>query len=79
MYQSNYVVFDTETTGLDNKNDKIIELGAIKVIEGQVIATFTCLINHLIPASKYIPDINHITAEMVNMKGISPEAAFKAF
>ena len=33
----NYVVFDFETTGLDAKNgDEIIELGAVKIVAGQI-------------------------------------------
>lgn len=44
-YPKNYVVFDTETTGLDCKNDKIIELAAIKYINNQKVDEFSALIN----------------------------------
>ena len=32
----NYVAFDIETTGLNPKYDKIIEIGAVRVRDGEV-------------------------------------------
>lgn len=40
-----YVVMDIETTGLNPRTDKIIELGAAKVRNGEVIGTFSQYIN----------------------------------
>lgn len=40
-----YVVMDIETTGLNPKTDKIIELGAAKVRNGEVVDTFSQYIN----------------------------------
>ena len=39
------VVFDFETTGLNSINDKIIEIGAVKVVDGKLTETFECFIN----------------------------------
>ena len=75
MIYNDFIIFDTETTGLDNK----IEIGALKIIDGQPIATFECLINHGISDDRYIPHINGITPQEVKEKGISPEKAFQAF
>ena len=44
MNQS-YVAIDIETTGLDAKQDKIIEIGAIKVIDGEEIERFSSFVN----------------------------------
>lgn len=41
----NYVVFDIETTGLNPKYEKIIELGAAKVRDAKVIDTFSTFVN----------------------------------
>ncbi len=40
-----YISIDLETTGLNPKLDKIIEIGAVKVIDGSVTDTFSSLIN----------------------------------
>ena len=40
-----YVSIDLETTGLNPKTDKIIEIGAVKVKDGQYAATFSALVN----------------------------------
>lgn len=52
----NYVVLDLETTWLDPKKDKIIEIAIVKFDEEtyEIIETYTSFINPLIP----IPDIN---------------------
>lgn len=40
-----YICIDLETTGLNPKIDKIIEIGAVKVKEGKVVDTFSTFIN----------------------------------
>lgn len=44
-YPNDYVVFDTETTGLEPEIDKIIEISAIKYINGEAIDYFSQLVN----------------------------------
>ena len=34
-----YVVFDIETTGFNSVNDRIIEIGAVRVVEGEIKET----------------------------------------
>ena len=41
----NYVVFDIETTGLNPKYEKIIEIGAARVQNGEVADTFSTFVN----------------------------------
>ena len=40
-----YVVFDIETTGLSAKKNKIIEIGAVKVENGEIIDRFSAFVN----------------------------------
>ncbi len=60
-----YVVFDIETTGLDTNNDRIIEIGAVKVEDGVVLEEFDYLINPGVPIPPHVSDINHIYDDMV--------------
>lgn len=41
----NYVAFDIETTGLNPKYDKIIEIGAVRVRDGEPVDTFSTFVN----------------------------------
>lgn len=41
----NYVVLDLETTGLNPKLDKIIEVGAVKVVQGKQTDFFETMVN----------------------------------
>ncbi|SHH42625.1 DNA polymerase III catalytic subunit, PolC type [Clostridium collagenovorans DSM 3089] len=43
--EDEYVVFDIETTGFSSDNDKIIEIGAVKVKDGQIIDSFNVFVN----------------------------------
>lgn len=40
-----YISIDLETTGLHPKQDKIIEIGALKVIDGRITETFSTFVN----------------------------------
>lgn len=40
-----YISIDLETTGLNPKLDKITEIGAVKVVDGIVVETFSTLVN----------------------------------
>ena len=42
---NSYVCVDLETTGLNPKLDKIIEIGAVKVRDGKVVDTFSTYVN----------------------------------
>lgn len=60
-----YVVFDFETTGLSPINDKIIEIGAIKVIDNGIVGTFNVLVNPERRIPPFIEQKIHITNKMV--------------
>lgn len=37
-----YVVFDTETTGLDPRSDEVVQIGAIRILRGRLVEGETC-------------------------------------
>lgn len=53
-----YVIFDTETTGLEPSIDKIIEISAIKFVNNKRVEAFSMLIN---PKTKLDPFITKLT------------------
>lgn len=60
-----YTVFDIETTGLDSLNDKITEIGAVKIKNNQVIGEFSEFINPGREIPEDIIKLTNITNEMV--------------
>ena len=56
-----YVVFDIETTGLDPENDEIIEIGAIKVINGTERNCFNCVVKPSAAVSKAVLRLTKIS------------------
>lgn len=78
-----FVVFDSETTGLDPETDAVVQLGAVRLVNGRIIRaeTFEMLVNpgRKIPASA--TKVHRITDEMVADAPPFAEAraAFHAF
>lgn len=60
-----YVVFDIETTGLSQKQNKIIEIGAVKLKAGEVVDRFSEFVNPEEPIPYHIEQLTSITDEMV--------------
>lgn len=65
ILETEYVVFDTETTGLDGDVDEIIEIGAVKIKNGIICEQFQTLIKPQKPIPQEATDINNISNEMV--------------
>lgn len=66
--ETHFVCLDCETTGLDPKEDRIIEIAIIRFTLREVLATFESLVDpeRLIPQSSF--EIHHISQEMVKGK-----------
>jgi|LGOV01.1.fsa_nt_gb DNA polymerase III epsilon subunit family exonuclease len=60
-----YVVFDIETTGLNTLQDRIIEIGAVKVEDGIILEEFSMFINPGIHIPDHVSLINNIYDDMV--------------
>ncbi|HRE47019.1 MAG TPA: exonuclease domain-containing protein [Aggregatilineales bacterium] len=54
------VAIDLETTGLDARTDQIIEVGAAKFQDGEMIETYTTLVDPGVPLSPRITEITGI-------------------
>ncbi|MGA2141092.1 MAG: single-stranded-DNA-specific exonuclease RecJ [Brevinematales bacterium] len=68
-YNIEIVFFDIETTGLNLSKDEIIEIGAIKVINGVKISEFQALIKPSSNISAEITALTGITNEMLEKDG----------
>lgn len=64
-YVQDYIVFDLETTGINQGRDAIIEISAVKVRSGEIISEYSTLVNprRHIPAGATA--VNGITDDMV--------------
>lgn len=62
---NNYTVIDLEMTGLSVKEDKITEIGAVRVRNGVVTETYGMLVNPHQPIPARVSEITGITDEMV--------------
>ena len=68
-----YVSIDLETTGLNPKTDKIIEIGAVKVIDGQVAETYHTYINPGRKLEERITELTGILQEQVDSAPVISE------
>ena len=75
-----YVVFDTETTGLDPKNDEILSIGAVKIKDNRILTSETFEV--------YLKNAKDISSKSIVIHGIracdledakDPEIAIKEF
>lgn len=62
---SEFIVFDIETTGLKPENSDIIEIGAVKIKEGCIIDRFQTFINDGVVIPPNITQLTNITNDML--------------
>lgn len=61
----NYVVFDIETTGFSPVNNRIIEIGAVRVSGGGIVQRYSTFVNPEVPIPFEIQKLTHIDDNMV--------------
>ncbi|NQW20922.1 MAG: DEAD/DEAH box helicase [Chloroflexi bacterium] len=66
IHQDTLIALDLETTGVDSKSDHIIEVGAVKFIDGEQVDTFSALVNPQRKLSTFIVGLTGITQEDVD-------------
>lgn len=67
-FPEQYVVVDIETTGLNPKNDSIIEISALRFNHGELMNEYVTLIDPGIHISSFISNLTGITDSMVENK-----------
>ncbi len=77
MIGKTYVVFDLETTSLMTDVAEIIEIAALKVVDGVFTESFETLVKPVGPITQEITDVTHITNAMVldspNIESVMPD------
>ncbi|GFI17653.1 MAG: DNA polymerase III subunit epsilon [Lachnospiraceae bacterium] len=64
-YLKDYVVFDLETTGINQNVDKIVEISAVKVCGHEIVGEYSTLVNPCMHIPAAATAVNGITDEMV--------------
>ncbi len=65
LLNDEFVVFDTETTGFTPYNDQMIEIGAVKIKNGEITGRFDELINPGRKLPERIVELTNITDDML--------------
>lgn len=78
-FVSDYVVVDIETTGLRSSTSDIIEIGAIKVCNHEVVDTFNVLIKASDSIPSFITSLTGIDDSLLAKEGIDAIDAFDQF
>ena len=73
-----YTVVDIETTGLDRRYNKILEISALRVRDRKVVDEFSEIINPYEPVPSFIRNLTGITNEMAR-EGLELEDVLRKF
>ena len=64
-FADTFVVFDLETTGFSPSKNQIIEIGAVKVVNGSITERFSTFVNPKVPIPFEIEQLTSINDDMV--------------
>lgn len=76
MNTHSYTVIDFETSGLDPKKDRVIEMAAIRCINGEIASEFSTLVRYDGKLSPKITELTGITDDMT-AGGMDEDTAFR--
>lgn len=78
--EAEFVVFDTETTGLDRRTDRVLSIGAVRVRRLQVLVsdTFECLVQQSGAPSTKSAEVHGLLSKQLE-EGIPEQEALETF
>lgn len=77
LFPDEYVMIDTETTGYSSAYDSMLEIGAVKVRNAEIIDTFHSFVAYDVIVPPFITQLTGITNEMLKDAPPEYEAAMK--
>lgn len=78
-YPQTYVVYDLETTGLDTAKAEAIEIGAVRVVKGEITEKKTWLLKPSEPIEEKVTEITGITNALLDAEGRPPGECWMEF
>lgn len=79
LKESNYVIFDVETTGTSAVYNKLIQVAASKMYKGNVIDSFNMFIDPGHRLSQFTVSLTKITDDIIKENAVPLEEVLKAF